>query len=418
MLLFSCQVAYHLSDVLPEFEDVEPIISRSDNSLADNSRTRTSLATSPRSAWRSVPERLFSESDRRGGISEPSAISRSRMLQFRSSQSNSLMSENAAEWRRNAARSQVHGLAHSLRGPLATGDYTDRDTSLWSPGSSSLFMEGGESLHRDLLSLDTTSLATADSYVRQSLHPPTRRPLPSQPSRHRPSVSSLQLGGPNTERDWWIDSELSGPIDTSTAAPRRRDSDSAPFSSQTPFGTRTASSPLHNVAEQRSADLSETSSLGVLPPSPLASRERPVSNPTTSEPRRASSTSHPWWHEPIDFSNTTPSSRVPPQSQAPPTAPHDHRSSVFRNIDLDAYHRGPFRASLERLVEIERLRARLTHLHSLSDDANPQESPAPSLPPLRFDNDDYIWSSGTSRPVSFHHTCMQRRANPFARLHL
>lgn len=93
---------------------------------------------------------------------------------------------------------------------------------------------------------------------------------------------------------------------------------------------------------------------------------------------------------------------------------HRDSSSAYSNIDLNAYSDGPLRATLNRIVEIERLRSRISHLESLSNPApsngsreahpNPhrsatrpqQPSAPPSLPPLRFEHErdrDREWTS-------------------------
>ncbi|KAI0056351.1 hypothetical protein BV25DRAFT_1629300 [Artomyces pyxidatus] len=78
-----------------------------------------------------------------------------------------------------------------------------------------------------------------------------------------------------------------------------------------------------------------------------------------------------------------------------------------RSINVNAYHDGPFRASIERLVEIDRLRNRIRDLESIDsyDDAmDPTLSRPPSLPPLTFDHEPLNTfprrPSSVSRPVA------------------
>lgn len=116
-----------------------------------------------------------------------------------------------------------------------------------------------------------------------------------------------------------------------------------------------------------------------------------------------------------DFSPRIPTTSTSTQttgSQASSSRPDARGRDVpspYGNIDPDAYHDGPLRATLNRIVEIERLRSRISHLESLSDREasasrsqeaasparpsrptpmpRPQPPPAPSLPPLRFERD-------------------------------
>lgn len=117
-----------------------------------------------------------------------------------------------------------------------------------------------------------------------------------------------------------------------------------------------------------------------------------------------------------DFSPRIPTTSTSTQTTGPQASSsrpdargRDVPPSPYSNIDPDAYHDGPLRATLNRIVEIERLRSRISHLESLSEReastsgsqeaANParpsrptpmprpQPPPAPSLPPLRFERD-------------------------------
>jgi hypothetical protein len=96
----------------------------------------------------------------------------------------------------------------------------------------------------------------------------------------------------------------------------------------------------------------------------------------------------------------SPTERVPRSREPPRATP----VSTYGNLDLSAYHEGPFRASMQRYVDLDRIRSRLNRFESLADNVSSPSGPssqramAPSLPPLRFDgDDDFFPVRGVSR---------------------
>ncbi|TFY79163.1 hypothetical protein EWM64_g4848 [Hericium alpestre] len=145
-------------------------------------------------------------------------------------------------------------------------------------------------------------------------------------------------------------------------------------------------------------------------PSSMAFRRRPnAQGPTTDGPHEHSAPPSS-----SAFGRGMPPrlEELPVPMRRPARATERERSTVdmardrlpggaYRNIDLDAYHEGPFRASLERLVEIDRLRARREAL--LMTNEAPRRSRPPTIPPLQFDNDHEVWPFG-NRPA----LCLRR----------
>jgi hypothetical protein len=128
------------------------------------------------------------------------------------------------------------------------------------------------------------------------------------------------------------------------------------------------------------------------PPQPdlnsSSSRNRSRSSLTDLNPLRSSAISDERDRRShSNFSRPTSSSAhvVPPPPPPPPESP-----SMYGNFDLNAYHDGPFRASLQRFIELDRVRSRLNRLDNAAanDSATgPGPSLPPSLPPLQFDYD-------------------------------
>ncbi|KIM86610.1 hypothetical protein PILCRDRAFT_309403 [Piloderma croceum F 1598] len=100
-------------------------------------------------------------------------------------------------------------------------------------------------------------------------------------------------------------------------------------------------------------------------------------------------------------SPASPAGRAPRSPESPRATP----VSTYRNLDLSAYHEGPFRASLQRYVDFDRIRSRLSRLESMADNVSSRPTLAPSLPPLQFENDDHVSAANASS-----------RATPSARL--
>ena len=96
------------------------------------------------------------------------------------------------------------------------------------------------------------------------------------------------------------------------------------------------------------------------------------------------------------FRSTSPPAPLERMSRSP-EPPRATPASTYASLDLSAYHEGPFRASLQRYVDLDRIRSRLSRLESMADSVSTQPSSRrlpvpPTLPPLRFDSDDEIVS--------------------------
>ncbi|KAF7973616.1 hypothetical protein HWV62_14792 [Athelia sp. TMB] len=71
--------------------------------------------------------------------------------------------------------------------------------------------------------------------------------------------------------------------------------------------------------------------------------------------------------------------------------PRAATSSAYDSIDLSGYHPGPFRASLQRSLDLDRIRSRLNRRDSIDEpmpttSASTRAAAPPSLPPSRFDS--------------------------------
>ena len=71
--------------------------------------------------------------------------------------------------------------------------------------------------------------------------------------------------------------------------------------------------------------------------------------------------------------------------------PRAATSSAYDSIDLSGYHPGPFRASLQRSLDLDRIRSRLNRRDSIDEptpatSASTRTAVPPSLPPSRFDS--------------------------------
>lgn len=81
-----------------------------------------------------------------------------------------------------------------------------------------------------------------------------------------------------------------------------------------------------------------------------------------------------------------------PLAEPPRTVP----STAYGHLDLTAYHEGPFRASLQRFVDTDRLRSRLNRLEPMIDAISSDVTPSASshspqaISPLLFEDDDYV----------------------------
>lgn len=100
------------------------------------------------------------------------------------------------------------------------------------------------------------------------------------------------------------------------------------------------------------------------------------------------------------FRSPSPTPSVEQAPRSPAERPRATSMSTYG--DLNTYHEGPFRASLQRFADLER-NSRSSHLEPLSDEdaptviASTRPTPPPSLPPLRFDSDDDLLTS-SARP--------------------
>jgi hypothetical protein len=80
--------------------------------------------------------------------------------------------------------------------------------------------------------------------------------------------------------------------------------------------------------------------------------------------------------------------------------------STFESLDLSAYHEGPFRASLQRYVDLDRIRSRFNRSESMANNIRSTSASRPSFPrphpPPRFDSDDDPSSAGnpSSRTIN------------------
>lgn len=75
----------------------------------------------------------------------------------------------------------------------------------------------------------------------------------------------------------------------------------------------------------------------------------------------------------------------------PPPMANSSGISTYRNIDPSAYEPGPFRNTVQRLVELDQIRA---NLESFVDHLTPRHSDPPSIPPLSFEDDFSPFHSG------------------------
>lgn len=118
--------------------------------------------------------------------------------------------------------------------------------------------------------------------------------------------------------------------------------------------------------------------------------------------RRSSLVDAGLFQSPSPSPSPSPVERAPRRSVQPPrTMP----PTPYGNLDLSAYHEGPFRASLQRFVDMDRIRTRLNRLESLANDvsSNPtpssQQSP-PITPPLRDHSHGHLSTEHTFRQTA------------------
>jgi hypothetical protein len=124
-------------------------------------------------------------------------------------------------------------------------------------------------------------------------------------------------------------------------------------------------------------------------------------NPSLPAQPDANTSTRPWLNDTNARTSTT--SGMRPQRQISPTRstlsqhPVQNQASTYRNINLNAFHDGSFRTSLQRFIELDRVRSRLTRLETMANEAPPTPSSAPFLPPLRFDSESLPLSGGASQ---------------------
>ncbi|KAA1477936.1 hypothetical protein DENSPDRAFT_627407 [Dentipellis sp. KUC8613] len=362
----------------------------------------------------------------------PSARIRPR-YSARLNQTASLMSENASEWRRSLARSELLGSAssgnrgrQSDRGnPEPSSTFASRDlnsfSTYWERAYASELEDpllrrsptpSGNPYRSRLSSRDVRRAPSPRAHARPSAA--ERRPL----RNNRISSDYAYSSGPS-----YIDMRSRPDPDNSLFA------DDVPFSSQAAalFAARSASPPLsdsvnmpsdsrqpshgapfHPSRSRSPSPPSTLSSMRDIPPPPTSSssaRAHPPP-PTMSEFRRRANL-----RSSMNATSIFPSSPPMPAAERPrpseprrrpfvePSQDSPSSSSAYRNIDLNAYHEGPFRASLERWMEMDRLRSRMTHESSLSDEP-PRRSRPPSLPPLQFEHAHDPWPFAGRPPSS------------------
>lgn len=98
----------------------------------------------------------------------------------------------------------------------------------------------------------------------------------------------------------------------------------------------------------------------------------------------------------MNLYNSSPSPTSIPDTSTPITTeqPAPSSNSAYGNLDLSAFQQGPILDSIQRYVDYDNIRARLSRLEaqaelaSPSTVASPRARSPPSIPPLQFDSDD------------------------------
>ncbi|TFY55903.1 hypothetical protein EVG20_g9146 [Dentipellis fragilis] len=351
----------------------------------------------------------------------PSAGSVRSRYSARPNQTASLVSENASEWRRSLARSELLGSASSSnRGRQSDRGNPEPSSALASHelNTFSSFWERAYASELEDPLLRRSPTLSGNAYRSRLSSRDVRRP-PSPRAHLRPSAAERRP--PRNNR---ISSEYAYPFSPAyTGMHSRADSDNLPFADDVPFSSqaaalfaaRSTSPSLPDGVNMPSDSRQPNHGVPLRPsrsPSPpaLLSSMRDIS-PSTSMPSARAHPPPPAMSEfrrranlrsSMNLASIFPPSPPMPAAERPrpsearrrpfaePPQESPSSSSPYRNIDLNAYHEGPFRASLERWMEMDRLRSRITH-EPFSEEP-PRRSRPPSLPPLQFEHAHDPWS--------------------------
>ena len=268
------------------------------------------------------------------------------------------------------------------RAELGYGPVHERNTS--SVPNPSVSLTGGRQ------PTERPALSMRDLVSRRLPQPPSRIPHHDQSTR-RPSEVYQSVQPP----------EVGGMMTVDADVFRSDESSEVPFSSHAAalFASRATSST--EITSQRRPDTVGIDHINESSYCPWASRlERGLA---LSAPRR---------HAGIEERRHRNSPEPERSSTARRFAVAEHLASSAaapRSLDIEEFHPGPFRATLERLerqerqdqqmrerqAEIDRLRSRLDELQSQGRPAPPTR--APTLPPLRFDA-EFLVSEGHRMP--------------------
>ena len=365
----------------------------------------------------------------------------SRSYSSRVAASNSLVSENAAELRRRLARSQMlqtppqdDDMLDDLPTLLGTDNpWRARRESDWIQPDDHVPLRGTSGHPRPRAG----SLASDSSSWRDHSGNPLVRPYSSSPSTAR-TIGRPDDGGQR------FNSSLGSPSDSATI--RRV----APAPSAGSVG--------HNRTPFDAFTHSQFSAMSATPPPssrspglPLSHRQIPQRTRTFSasiDPSRArpfNTQRHIAWEDGIYSTSNSPLDADPPtarqldhdltirarhrsslvdgilRSPSPfspieraPRSPEPARAthvSTYENFDLSTYHEGPFRASVQRYADRDRItRSRHNRLGTMTDNVFSESTSSqpplpPTLPPLRFDSDDDLLSASRRAPNSSRYVC-------------
>lgn len=348
----------------------------------------------------------------------------SRLYSSRVASSNSLVSENAAELRRNLARSQMlqtlpqdddisNDILNLLGADSPWRTRHEPETGPWSQPINRAAMlrdapnrprpRAGEPW-RDRTSSPslrpyTSSLSTSRTVGRADESDHRFNPLLGPPSTSPFARSTAPVSSTNNlTRRINRDRTLPGMADPSQIVALSATSPTSPvfgLSSQSQqISQRTHASPS-TVNTSRGISTARP----VRPRSPVAwddffdSAAYPPPGADSPVPGRTEhDTQIPARQRPsqVDMGPFPSLSPASPEERAPrsPEPPRATPVSTYGGLDLSAYHEGPFRASLQRYVDFDRIRSRLSRLESMADNVSSRLTLAPSLPPLQFENDD------------------------------
>jgi hypothetical protein len=363
----------------------------------------------------------------------------SRLYSSRVAASNSLVSENAAELRRNLARSQMlqtlpqdDDMLDDFPTLLGSDNpwraRRDPETDPWiqpndragmlrdassrtrpHAGSPSDDLSWHERSSNSLLRPYFSSSSTTRTVGRSDNDGHRFNPLLSPPSTS-PFVRGVAPASSSNNLPRSISRDHTQP-DTPNNSSQAAALSPSSLTTSPVFGLPSSNRriPQHTRAFSSSVDPSrETATVRpIRAQSPVAWED--VIHSTAYSPLRAdSSMSHQTDHDLRTRARQRPSlgpfrSPPPPSPEHAPRSPVPPRAtptSTYGSLDLSAYHEGPFRASLQRYVDLDRIRSRLNRLESIADNVSSRSASSsrpplpPSLPPLRFDSDDDLLSAG------------------------